>query len=209
MVSLRKKKLSEIGLEDILYHSVNVEAGYVNNPNDRGKETNHGITYATAQEWKADLVAKFKWDGTMRNLTREMALYIYEYGWWRRLRCPELLAIHPLIAQRVFDFGINAGRARAGRAIQIILNVSNRSGLDYADIGEDGAIGDKTINALKAFAAKRGPKGLRSFLISMAGRHSTHYQDVCIKNPSQEEFFNGWQNRLEDDIAMYYDIYRN
>ncbi|MGL5530176.1 MAG: glycosyl hydrolase 108 family protein, partial [Plesiomonas shigelloides] len=141
MVSLRKKKLSDIGFEDILIHSVNVEAGHVNDPDDRGGETNHGITYATAQEWKADLVAKFNWDGTMRNLTREMAMYIYEYGWWRRLRCPELLEIHPLIAQRVFDFGINAGRARAGRAIQIILNVSNRCELDYADISEDGAIG--------------------------------------------------------------------
>lgn len=206
---LSKKKLSDIKFEDILVHSVNVEAGYVNNPKDRGGETNHGITYATAQEWKSDLVKLFNWDGKMANLTREMAMYIYRKGWWEPLRGDQLLAIHPLVAQRVFDFGINAGRSRAGKAIQIVLNLSNRAGLDYKDIGEDGAIGTKTIDALKAFAAKRGAKGLRSFLISMACRHGNHYQEICIKNPTQEEFFNGWQNRLEDDIAMYYDIYRN
>lgn len=208
-MDLIKLKLSEITFQPILYHSVAVEAGYVNHPDDPGKETNHGITYATAQEWKADLVAKFGWDGTMRNLTKEMAMYIYEFGWWIRLRCPELLAIHPLIAQRVFDFGINAGRPRAGKALQIVLNVSNQAGLDFADIGEDGAIGNATIGALKAFYAKRGNAGLRQLLMGMVGRHFQHYQDLCIKDKKFERFYGGWSARLENDVAMYYKIYSN
>lgn len=206
---LESLALKEISFYPILQHSVAVEAGYVNDPQDPGKETNHGITYATAQEWKADLVAKYKWDGTMRNLSVEMAMYIYELGWWKRLRCDELLAIHPLIAQRVFDFGINAGRPRAGKALQIVLNVSNQAGLDYSDIGEDGAIGDATMSALKAFYAKRGAAGLRSLLMGMVGRHYNHYQDLCIQDKKFERFYNGWSTRLESDVAMYYKIYTN
>lgn len=208
-MQLLNMKLSEISFAPILYHSVAVEAGYVNHPDDPGKETNHGITYATAQEWKPQLVAKFGWDGTMRNLTKEMAMYIYEFGWWVPLRCQELLAIHPLIAQRVFDFGINAGRPRAGRALQIVLNVSNRAGLDFSDIGEDGAIGNATIGALKAFYAKRGNAGLRQLLMGMVGRHFQHYQDLCIKDKKFESFYVGWSARLESDVEMYYKIYTN
>lgn len=208
-MQLINMKLTEISFAPILYHSVAVEAGYVNHPNDPGKETNHGITYATAQEWKPQLVAKFNWDGTMRNLTKEMAMYIYEFGWWVPLRCQELLAIHPLIAQRVFDFGINAGRPRAGKALQIVLNVSNQAGLDFSDIGEDGAIGNATIGALKAFYAKRGNAGLRQLLMGMVGRHFQHYQDLCIKDKKFESFYNGWASRLESDIGMYYKIYTN
>ena len=209
MTKLIDMKLSEISFAPILYHSVAVEAGYVNHPNDPGKETNHGITYATAQEWKPQLVAKFGWDGTMRGLTKEMAMYIYEFGWWVPLRCQELLQIHPLIAQRVFDFGINAGRPRSGRALQIVLNVSNRAGLDFSDIGEDGAIGNATIGALKSFYAKRGAAGLRQLLMGMVGRHFQHYQDLCIKDKKFEDFYGGWSARLESDVAMYYRIYAN
>lgn len=206
---LADMKLDEITFEPILKHSVTVEAGYVNHPNDPGAETNHGITHATAQEWKADLVAKFNWDGTMRNLTIEMAMYIYEFGWWKPLRCDELLAIHPLIAQRVFDFGINAGRTRAGNALQVVLNVSNRGGTDYADIGVDGKIGPATIKALTAFYAKRGSAGLRQLLMGMVGRHFHHYQELCIKDKKFQSFYSGWASRLEGDVAMYYDIYDN
>lgn len=209
MTKLIDMKLNEISFSPILHHSVAVEAGWVKHPNDPGNETNHGITYATAQEWKPQLVAKFGWDGTMRGLTKEMAMYIYEFGWWVPLRCQELLKIHPLIAQRVFDFGINAGRPRAGKALQIVLNVSNQAGLDFSDIGEDGAIGNATINALKAFYAKRGPAGLRQLLMGMVGRHYNHYQDLCIRDKKFESFYNGWSARLESDIGMYYKIYSN
>lgn len=207
--SLSELALNEISFYPILVHSVAVEAGYVNHPKDPGKETNHGITAATAAEWKAVLVEKFGWNGKMRDLTKEMAMYIYEFGWWKRLRCDELMAIHPLIAQRVFDFGINAGRPRAGRALQVVLNVSNRAGLDYADIGEDGSIGDATIGALKAYYAKRGAAGLRSLLMGMVGRHFQHYQELCIKDKDFEDFYVGWSARLESDVAMYYKIYSN
>ena len=209
MTKLIDMKLNEISFAPILYHSVAVEAGYVNHPNDPGKETNHGITYATAQEWKADLVRLFNWDGTMRNLTVEMAMYIYENGWWKPLRCQELLQIHPLVAQRVFDFGINAGRPRAGKALQLVLNESHRAGLDFSDIGEDGSIGNATIGALKAFYAKRGAAGLRQLLMGMVGRHFQHYQDLCIKDKKFEDFYNGWSARLESDVGMYYKIYSN
>ena len=133
-------KLADFTCENIIRKSVNVEAGYVNNPADKGGETNWGITYATAQEHKADLIKLFKWDGAMRNLTQPMAMWVYRHSWWDRLRCDELLAVHPFIADRIFDFGINAGRGAAGTNLQRILNVMNRMGKERRNVFKQGKV---------------------------------------------------------------------
>ena len=122
--------VSEMTKDFIIRHAVAVEAGYVNDPADSGGETNHGITIATATEYKKDLVDKFNWDGKMINLTEAMAMYIYDKGWWQRLALDDIIAIHPFIADRLFDFGINAGRSRGAIALQRSINSFNRSQSD-------------------------------------------------------------------------------
>lgn len=209
-MSMATMSLWNIGYKEIVTHSISeYEKGWVNNPKDPGKETMCGITIATATQYKDELVAKFKWTGKMRDLTQEMADYIYLTYWWKPLRCDDLRAIHPFIAQRVFDFGINGGRGRAGESLQIVLNVLNRNATDYPDLVVDGGIGNKTIEALKAYANKRGQSGLRGLLIGIASRHMVHYQTIAIANQTLETFSNGWQTRIEQDIAMYYRVYGN
>lgn len=209
-MTIATMSLWNIGYKEIVTHSIaEYEKGWVNNPKDPGKETMCGITIATATQYKDELVAKFKWTGKMRDLTQEMADYIYLNYWWKPLRCDDLREIHPFIAQRVFDFGINGGRGRAGESLQIVLNVLNRNATDYPDLVVDGGIGNKTIEALKAYANKRGASGLRGLLIGIASRHMVHYQTIAIANQTLETFSNGWQTRIEQDIAMYYRVYGN
>lgn len=195
--------LKDVTKEWIINHSVNIEAGYVNNKNDLGKETKHGITYATAQEWKPQLVAKFGWDGKMINLTREMAWYIYDQGWWQRMRCDELMAIHPLLCQRIFDFAINGGRVVSVKYLQRLLNVLNRQGKDYPDFAPDGGIGKNTLGQLRSFAAKRGSRGIMYLLQGLTGMHVNHYVEISEGRVANEEFTNGWLDRLLGATEFY------
>ena len=195
--------LKDVTKEWIINHSVNIEAGYVNNKNDLGKETKHGITYVTAQEWKPQLVAKFDWDGKMINLTREMAWYIYDHGWWQRMRCDELMAIHPLLCQRIFDFAINGGRVVSVKYLQRLLNVLNRQGKDYPDFSPDGGIGKNTLGQLRSFAAKRGPRGIMYLLQGLTGMHVNHYVEISEGRVANEEFTNGWLDRLLGATEFY------
>jgi lysozyme family protein len=50
------------------------EGGYVNDPSDRGGETNHGVTVAVARA--------FGYRGAMRDLTKDTALEIYRARYW-------------------------------------------------------------------------------------------------------------------------------
>ena len=195
--------LTDFNQSSIIRHACAVEAGYVNNPADTGGETNHGITAATAAEFKASLVTKFSWDGTMRNLSEEMAMYIYQVGWWDRLHCSELLAVHPFIADRIFDFGVNAGRGAAATNLQRILNVMNRMQQDYKDISTQGGIGPETLGALKAYVSKRGTVGVLNLIQLLIDLQGAHYVQVSEKRELNETFMTGWTTRVREANQTY------
>lgn len=196
-------KLTDFTRESIIRRCVAVEAGYVNNPADKGGETNHGITAATAAEYKADLVRLFNWSGRMIDLTEQMAIYIFQVGWWAKLHCDELLAIHPFIADRIFDFGVNAGRGAAGTNLQRILNVMNRQQKDYKDITVDGAIGNGTIATVKAYVAKRGNEGVLNLIQLLIDLQGAHYVQIAEKRELNETFMSGWTTRVREANEIY------
>ena len=201
-------KISDLTFETILGRCVATEAGYVNDPNDSGGETNHGVTKATAGDFAADLKRLYNWDGTMRNLSQEMALYVFRKGWWERLACDDLLKISPLLADRVFDFGINAGRAASALALQQSVNALNRQGKDYPDVTEDSKLGadGETIRAIQALVAKRGNAGVGSLLTLVIGENSHFYVSISRSKPKNEEFMNGWSTRVFEATNLYHQL---
>lgn len=69
------------------------------------------------------------------------------------------------VAEEVIDSGVNAGQSRAGLWFQQALNVLNRRGSDYADIGEDGKIGNASIGAFQALRRRRGELAARGLML--------------------------------------------
>lgn len=201
-IDIQNPTLEQFDREGIIRHRVNVEAGYVNNPNDLGGETNHGITKATAEVWKS-LWAKYNWDGNMRTLPMELAMEMYVKGWWEPLRLDDVHAIHPVLCDRLFDWGINAGRQRGVFALQDILNVCNRQEKDYADTGYDGKMGPGTLGALKSFMGKRGTQGLRYLITTHSSMQNSYYVDISKSRKANEEFTNGWLQRGYDNDTLY------
>lgn len=111
------------------------EGGYVDHPSDPGGCTNRGITIATYR-------AHVDPHGTcadLRAMSDDVARSIYAERYWSAVNADALPSGLDLV---VFDFGVNAGPARAARMLQRILGVA-----------EDGSIGPVTLSA--AFARDR------------------------------------------------------
>lgn len=195
--------LSDYTCLNIIKDKTGVEGGYVNDPNDNGGETNHGITAALAAQYKPQLSALFHWDGTMRNLSLDMANWMYKTHFWDKMLLDQVLAVHPLIADKLFDIGINTGKVPAVSMLQTFLNIANNKQAYYADIVVDGGLGNGTLAALKAYVAKRGQEGIQRLLIMLLCSQGAYYRDITLRNEKQETFLYGWAGRVTRDVGHY------
>lgn len=159
------------------------EGGYVNNPDDRGGETNHGITVGTARS--------HGYAGSMRAMTWDQAKDIYRSVYWSQ---PGFYLVAPLseaVAEELFDTGVNMGTGTAARFLQRALNALNRKGADYPDIAVDGAIGPGTAGAFQAFM-RRNANGEEVMLKALNCLQGARYIELAEGRQANESFMNGW-----------------
>lgn len=189
--------------EFIIRDKTDVEGGYVDDPDDNGKCTNHGITQALANQYKTTLKTKFGWDGNMRNLTTEMAFFIYKTHFWDKMKLDDVMKRSVFLADRLFDLGINAGKTVPVKNLQRYLNVMNNRQTYWKDIDADGAMGPKTLAALDAYIAKRGATGKDYLIDAMLDMQSTYYIELAERREKDEKFIYGWQARKRRERKRY------
>lgn len=85
-----------------------------------------------------------------------------------------------------------------GRWLQRALNVLNRNGADYADIGVDNAIGNGTIGALRSLIRVRGKAVAEEVVLKVLnGLQVARYVDITEGRKPNEAFMLGWlRNRV-------------
>jgi lysozyme family protein len=171
-------------LEAMLKH----EGGYVNDPNDRGGETNWGVTVAVARA--------NGYPGPMKDMTKAQALEIYRRQYFFTPGFDKIMPLSAAIAFELFDTGVNMGPAVPSRWLQRILNALNRQGKDWADLTVDGNIGPATIRALKTYLDKRGDEGEHRLLSALNACHGYRYLELCEGRQPNETFFYGWLQRV-------------
>ena len=115
-------------LKAILKH----EGGYVHHPRDPGGMTNLGVTKKVWEEWVGHPVGEKE----MRALTPDTVAPMYKKKYWDAVKADELPTGLDYL---MFDFAINAGPGRAAKTMQKAIGTT-----------PDGAIGPKTMAALKA-----------------------------------------------------------
>lgn len=196
-------KLSDYTCKSIITDKTGVEGGYVNNPNDAGGETNFGITKKLADSYCSELNSKFGWDLSMINLTKDMAFYIYKKEFWDKMKGDDILAIHPLIADKLFDICINSGSRTGVKILQTILNLNNNRNKLYNDITADGVCGNATIKALSEYVRIRKSEGIERMLVMMLTMQGGIYTSITESRPMNEEFFYGWSGRIARDLKIY------
>jgi lysozyme family protein len=167
-----------------LAHTLGIEGGFSDNPNDSGGVTQFGITEQVARA--------FGYQRPMNALPSDLAKRIYKENYWDLLRLDSIAEQSEPVALELFDTCVNTGLGFAGRSLQRLLNAFNRQQADYSDITVDGLLGRATLAALAAFLGKRGKVGEDVLVEALNSLQGTFYVELVERRPKDEEFFFGW-----------------
>lgn len=185
---------------DIATEIVAREGGFVNDADDPGGATNHGVTLGTMRRLGLDLTG----DGQVtaddvRRLTRAQAVDIYVEHYFHR---PGIAALPEPLQATVFDMYVNSG----SNAVRILQRLLTDMGYPCAD---DGVIGPQTIR-LAHTAADAAPHHLAD-AYGIARRNS--YYALADSRPASRKYARrkdggkgGWITRAEEFIAARYHL---
>ena len=167
-----------------------LEGGYVDNPQDPGGVTNHGITQEVARN--------NGYKGNMRELPRDFAEWVYTKDYVQKPGFDKVLALSPPVGHKLIDVGVNAGPSRSARWFQESLNSLSRSGTDYPQVTADGQIGPRTVSAYQALERRRGRvKACEMTLKLMDVKQGAHY--LSLNMPT---FTVGWVDNRIGNVAL-------
>jgi len=148
--------------------SKTIEGGFVNDPNDNGGATNHGITIGTLSTWRGKRCSV----QDVQNLTVDEALRIYRAMYWQPVAGDDLPTGLDLI---VFDCAVNQGIGRGTKALQKAVGVA-----------VDGHVGPRTVAAAKACNVLQAISSVRDYRLAK-----------YMEADDWPRYKNGWQNRLK------------
>ena len=158
-----------------------LEGGYVNDPQDPGGETKYGISKQSYP------------DEDIANLTAARAKAIYCRDYWVPLRLDEL---HPSVAKEVFEVSINTSRPglRRSMGVKLLQRALNFLG---SGVTEDGLIGPETLTAADLWT-KNNLEAL------VKAQNGEQYRYFCRVNaarkrrgdPQPFRFAAGWLRRV-------------
>ena len=169
------------------------EGGFVNDADDPGGATNHGVTIHTMRHLGLDLDG----DGRVtvadvRRLNRAQAVDIFLVHYFAK---PGIANLPLQIQPSVFDMYVNAG----SHAVRILQRLLTRLGWNLQD---DGAIGPKTLAA--AQAAARLPQLADAYGVA----RRDYYYGLGDARPASRKYCRrkdggkgGWITRAEEFIT--------
>lgn len=170
---------------------------YTDIKEDSGGKTKFGVTEKAALA-KKKFWHLYGWDGNMRTLPIQFAQDLYVDEYYLTPKFNLVAEVSQMIAQEMFDTGINVGYSLPSKWLQQLLNVLNNQQTFYKDIAEDGKIGSGTCAALRAYLSKRGKEGERELHNMFNVMQGYHYISLAINKESQEKFVYGWiKQRVE------------
>lgn len=176
------------------------EGGYVNDPDDPGGATNHGVTLGTLRRLGRDLNGDGRVDvADVKTLTRAEAARIYVQHYFRD---PRLAQLPAAVQASSFDMYVNAG----ANAVKILQRLLTQMGFPTDD---DGVVGPATIAAANR-AVAAAPHHLAD-AYGIARRN--YYYALADARPASRKYARrrdggkgGWIIRAEEFIDSRYHL---
>jgi lysozyme family protein len=189
-------------VESIAADIVRREGGYVNDPDDPGGATKHGVTVHTLKKLGLDLDRNGRVDAAdVRALSADEAVSIYVRHYFQG---PKLNLLPEPLQPSVFDMQVNAG----AHAVRILQRLMAAFGLPLAD---DGVIGPATARTV-ARAMEIAPDHLVD-AYGIARRN--YYYRLGDQRPASRKYARrkdggkgGWIVRAEEFIAARFHLTR-
>ncbi len=166
------------------------EGGYVNDPNDRGGETNMGITIATWRAYAPSDLGIEATTNTLRNMTKEQAEIIFYNHYWEPKGFCKLETIK--IALMLYDWTITSGRA----VTQVRKMLHNEYNINLV---VSNTMDDDMIHCINAIEDQE------QLLSRIAEVRKEYYRSLTITNGepnTQVRFLTGWINRVNDCLRV-------
>lgn len=185
-------------VEELAAEIVAREGGFVDDPDDPGGATNHGVTLATLRRLGLDITRDGRIDvQDVRRLTVAQARDIFIEHYFRR---PGLAALPEPLQPAVFDMYVNAG----GNAVKVLQRLLTEMGFAC---DADGQVGPQTIAA--AQRAQEAAPGHLADAYGIARRN--YYYALADARPASRKFARrkdggkgGWILRAEEFISPKY-----
>ena len=176
------------------------EGGFVNDPDDPGGATNHGVTIGTLRRLGIDVNRDTRIDvADVKALSQKQAVDIYLKHYFE---APGIGALPEAVQASVFDMYVNAG----GNAVKILQRLLTDMGFPCEP---DGEIGPQTIRAAHG-AFEAAP----SHLVDAYGiARRNYYYALADRRPASRKYARakdggkgGWIKRAEMFIAPKYHL---
>lgn len=189
-------------IESIAAEIVRREGAFVNDPDDPGGATNHGVTIHTMRRLGMDLNGDGRVDvADVKGLTREQAVEVYVQHYFR---APKIDLLPEPLQASVFDMQVNAG----ANAVRILQRLMAAFGLPVAD---DGVIGPVT-----ARTTQRAFELAPDHLVDAYGiARRNYYYRLADRRPSSRKYARrqdggkgGWIVRAEEFITERFHLSR-
>jgi lysozyme family protein len=145
------------------------EGGYVNDPRDPGGRTNLGVTQ---RAWES-YWSRSSSEEEMRKLTPNVVKPFYKAMYWDKIKGDQLPAG---VDYAAYDLAVNSGVGRAAKYLQRI-----------AGVPEDGVIGPKSLEAIKACDPEQTVQALCDMRL-----------DFLKRLPTFDTFGKGWSRRVAE-----------
>jgi lysozyme family protein len=169
------------------------EDGFVDNPNDSGGATNFGLSLRFLRQIPEDKLRKYGIFTApellslkdIKDLTSDQAWTIYEQEFWKE----NYSKIAPqVIANHLFDMCVLHGE---NQAIKILQRAFWALAYKKDLIKDDGIFGEMTLGMVNEITYDDHKNLLSCMLAERAG----YMRLLCVENPKNKEFLDGWLNR--------------
>ncbi len=169
------------------------EGGYVNDPDDRGGETYKGLSRPANPGWEGwkiiDSLKPLKKGAKIENKALNESHYNWSKSHFWDSQNYGLLNSQE-VANACFDFGVWA----SGHNKTALKTISQMTGKTFSKWNKE---------AIKAINAQNPGE----FLKLLFQNRKDFYTAIVEKNPSQQKFIKGWNNRLKslaDFVGVHY-----